>query len=470
MMAVSLLLLMGQLIGSPGRIRGAAGLPCSLPPGEWAATSLERAPDPTRPRLAAWTGTRLLVVNQNGAAGLFDVCENRWTRVSTEGFPEHLAMYGDRLNYPPVAVGNYVVFLYSGKYGSLSPFASASAAVIYDIERNRWRLAETRGAPSPRADAVVAGTGREVIVWGGRGQPSGRDAVLDDGALLDPASGRWRPVSRVNAPSPRTAAVAATVWTGTRLVIWDGGSTSHDGAMYDPRADRWTPITTSGAPTRRAGAFALTHSHYVVIWGGAGKTDGGILDVQTNSWQPIPSAPAEFAEASFPREYRVYLDGNHLVVVSPQMGAATVALGDRRWIAVQGHPPAFTGFLPDFVIDDPSVVIHLGCQFATGVVPKRQCLQTGWIAQVNVEQERWEAAHFPARGAPPSVVGASTLWTGDRLIIWGGFEVVPDPGGRTGCEGAQRPCDPVAPTKSVFHREGGMLRPLFSSREASRQP
>jgi len=92
-------------------------------------------------------------------------------------------------------------------------------------------------------------------------------------------------------------------------------------------------------------------------------------------------------------------------------------------------------------------------------------LQTGWIARVNVDASRWEAAHFPERDAPPSVVGASTLWTGDRLIVWGGFEPVPDPGGRTGCEGARRPCDPVSPTKALFHREGGMLRPLFSLAE-----
>ncbi|HVH09624.1 MAG TPA: hypothetical protein VM736_07495, partial [Gemmatimonadales bacterium] len=156
-------------------------------PAGWASTDLEGAPDPTRPRLAAWTGTHLLVVNQNGQGGLFDVCANRWSRVSTEGVPPHLALYGDRLNYPPVAAGNYVVFLYTGTYGSLSPFASTNAAVIYDIERNRWRVADARGAPSPRADAVVVGAGREVIVWGGRSQqPNGRGVVLGDGARLDP--------------------------------------------------------------------------------------------------------------------------------------------------------------------------------------------------------------------------------------------------------------------------------------------
>jgi hypothetical protein len=472
----------GNWIGRAVPVIGGSALLCPLPVGDWVATSLEGAPDPTRPRLAAWTGSRLLVVNQNGEGGLFDVCANRWSHVSTEGVPRHLALYGDRLNYPPVAVGNYVVFLFTGTYGSLSPFASASSAVIYDIERNRWRVAKADGAPAPRADAVVAGTGKDVIVWGGVGHlPDGRDVRLGDGARLDPATGRWRPLSTVNAPSPRTAGGAATVWTGTRLVIWDGGSAPPtparpcppgescsligDGASYDPRTDRWTAISRVGAPSKRYGAVALAHTHEVVIWGGSGKTDGAVLDVQKDVWQPISAAPEEFGEPRLARAYRVYLDDNHLVVVAPHMQAVTFALRDRRWTVVQGHPPVFNGFLPDFVIDDPSVVIHVGCHFAVGAVPTRQCLQTGWIARVNVAVSRWEAAHFPERGAPPSVVGASTLWTGHRRIVWGGFEPVPDPGGRTGCEGAQRPCDPVAPTKPLFHRAGGMLSPLFSPAE-----
>jgi hypothetical protein len=458
--------------------RGAPGLPCPLPAGGWVATSIEAAPEPTRPRLAAWTGSRLLVVNQNGQGGLFDVCANRWSHISTEGVPRHLALYGDRLNYPPVAVGNYVVFLFSGTYGSISPLASTSSAVIYDIERNRWRVAKADGAPSPRADAVVAGTGREVLVWGGLGQrPDGRQVQLGNGARLDPGTGRWRPMSTVNAPSPRTASGAATVWTGTRLVIWDGGTPRippspcppgescpliGEGATYDPRADRWTAISSLGAPAKRNSAFALAHAKDVVIWGGSGKTDGGVLDVAKNRWQSIPPAPSGFDDPRFPRAYRVYVDGDHLVVVSPQMRAATFALGDRSWTLVQGHAPAFTGLLPDLAIDDPSVVIHVGCVVANAGVPTRHCLQTGWIARVNVDGPRWEAAHFPEQDGPPSVVGASTLWTGERLIVWGGFELVPDPDGRNGCEGVHRPCDPVSPMKQLFHREGGMLRPLFS--------
>lgn len=442
--------------------RGAAALPCPLPAGTWVATSLEGAPEPTRPRLAAWTGSRLLVVNQNGQAGLFDVCANRWSRVSTEGLPPFLALYGDRLNYPPVTVGSYVVFLFEGNDGSLSASDSKYAAVIYDMARDRWSVAPTRGAPAPRPDAIVAGTGREVIVWGGRTNNTG-GRELGDGARLDPATGRWRPISKVHAPSPRTAGRAAWVWTGTHLVIWGGGpgSGAGDGALYDPRENRWTAISSAGAPSNRSNAFALVRGRDVVVWGGEGRTDGGVLDVQKNSWRSIPPAPEEFREQRFPRAYRVYLDGSHLVVVSIQMRAATFDLAEDRWTIAQGHTPPFTGMLPDLVTDDPSVVIQIGCRFAGGTIPSRQCLQTGWIARVNVAAGQWEAVYFPEQGEPPSVVGALTLWTGDRVIVWGGFEVVPDPEGRNGCEGALRPCDPVARTKQVFRREGGMFRPAF---------
>ncbi len=89
----------GKWIPWADAILGGPSLPCPLPVGDWVATSIGGAPEPTRPRLAAWTGSRLLVVKQNGEGGLFDVCANRWSRVSTVGVPQHLALYGDLLNY-----------------------------------------------------------------------------------------------------------------------------------------------------------------------------------------------------------------------------------------------------------------------------------------------------------------------------------------------------------------------------------
>ena len=89
-------LLSGNWTGRAVPMVGAPGLRCPVPVGDWVGTSVQGVPDPTRPRLAAWTGSRLLVVNQHGEGGLFDVCANRWSHVSTEGVPQQLALYGDR--------------------------------------------------------------------------------------------------------------------------------------------------------------------------------------------------------------------------------------------------------------------------------------------------------------------------------------------------------------------------------------
>jgi hypothetical protein len=69
--------------------------------------------------------------------------------------------------------------------------------------------------------------------------------TLGDGALYDPATDRWTPMSAANAPSARTDATVA--WTGRKLVVWGGapqmgGPPLSDGGIYDPKTDRWTHL------------------------------------------------------------------------------------------------------------------------------------------------------------------------------------------------------------------------------------
>lgn len=93
-------------------------------------------------------------------------------------------------------------------------------------------------------------TGREMIVWASTGDTSG--------GRYDPGTDTWKPMSTVNAPSPRFHDVA--VWTGKEMIVWGGlddNSVFHnDGGRYNPRTNSWLRTTTLNVPSARGLHYA----------------------------------------------------------------------------------------------------------------------------------------------------------------------------------------------------------------------
>src|SRR5207237_7802454 len=84
-----------------------------------------------------------------------------------------------------------------------------------------------------RHGASAVWTGREMIVWGGAWRAGNASIWLDDGAAYDPAGDRWRRLA--SSPlAPRSEAVIA--WTGKEVLVWGGqkpGSLSGFGSEFD---------------------------------------------------------------------------------------------------------------------------------------------------------------------------------------------------------------------------------------------
>ena len=140
----------------------------------------------------------------------------------------------------------------------------------YNPVRDTWKSTETRGAPLARTGHTAVWTGKEMIVWGGRGA----NGLLSDGGSYDPRSSTWRALSSANAPSPRRAHVA--LWTGTQMIVWGGQGKDgklDDGARWEPGEGRWLPITKAGAPTARRGFAVIWSGKEMLVWGGE---DGGL--------------------------------------------------------------------------------------------------------------------------------------------------------------------------------------------------
>ncbi|OFW72880.1 MAG: hypothetical protein A2Y55_03555 [Actinobacteria bacterium RBG_16_68_12] len=151
--------------------------------------------------------------------------------------------------------------------------ARLARAAAYNPVTDTWR----RIAPLPavRSTANAVWDGREVLIVGGTGAPRARTGVRSPAAVgfaYNPGTNRWRRLPRMEAGR----AGAAAVWTGKRLLIW-GGTTStpsgvklvtpNQGLAYDPKANRWSPLP--GAPLLgRLDPTAVWTGQAMIVWGG----------------------------------------------------------------------------------------------------------------------------------------------------------------------------------------------------------
>lgn len=151
-------------------------------------------------------------------------------------------------------------------------------------------------APGPlaaREAAASVWTGTELLVWGGGAGGQGDGRTFADGAAYDPVRDTWREM----APSPLSArAWAAAVWTGTEMLVWGGSSTAHgsgdllDGAAYDPAADTWRSIAAAPAGMGRSFASAVWMEGRMVVGGGTEAVTTGtsedvlVYDPQRDAW------------------------------------------------------------------------------------------------------------------------------------------------------------------------------------------
>lgn len=230
-----------------------------------------------------------------------------------------------------------------------------------------WVNGSTVSAPSARYGQSTVWSGQVMIVWGGN---LGVSSYANSGATYDPMADTWTAMSSVNAPTARSG--HTTVWTGTQMVVWGGrGATGslNTGGRYNPQLNTWAATATGSAPTARYGHVAVWTGTRMLVWGGFDSSgllnDAFLYDPVGNSWSAIalPGAP------------------------EARMNAVAVWAGDR--LVVWGG----TGETGE---------LNTGAQlvFSNGL------------------PDHWTAMTTTA--APLGRVGHTAVWTGDRVIFWGG--------------------------------------------------
>ncbi len=360
---------------------------------------------------AVWSGKEMIVWGGYTTSGDAQTGQryvpgtDTWTATNTTNAPsareQHTAVWtGTRM----IVWGGYAGVSYLSTGGS------------YDPVSDTWTPLPALDAPAARVDHVAVWTGKEMIVWGGQAGAGG----LATGARFDPAANRWRPVSTVGAPSARSS--FAAVWTGTEMIVWGGlGAASYlqTGARYDPETDEWAPLPTTGAPEARFGHVAVWTGKEMIVWGGYGMSgtghsvaSGGRYDPRTNTWTATDVSAAPLA--------RVYPSaiwtGTEMIVWGGSDGAldtgARYAPAADTWTPTRvGAPGEPTGrYETAWACVAGDLVVWSG--YASGRGP----LATG--ARYDRSSGAWSP--LATLGAPSARAGATALWTGTHLIVWGG--------------------------------------------------
>ena len=465
---------------------------CSFPPPDgarydptadaWTPVTTIDAPIGRWNHSATWTGSEMMVwsgcVNHDcstytSGGGLYDPATDSWRATSTAGNPGHRASHsavwsGDEvIIWAGCTTGECQHALRDG--GRYDPVADSWTPIDPDIPERRinhtavWTGAEmivwggwngihlrTGGryspaldtwlpmSPSPGGiDARMAHTavwsGTEMIVFGGSAPSLG---TVRTGATYDPTTDSWAEIDFATAPEPRLGHAAA--WTGTEMLVWGGcrfsGCTTvlGTGGLYDPGTDSWTLTDTAGAPPGRAFFPSAWTGSQLIVWGGWNGSgaidDGGRYDPSTDSWQSVTAVDAPQARQSTPAVWTgsemVFWGGTNGTSILPDGGRYNPA--SDSWLATAPGAPVAPRAWHVAEWTGSRLFLWGGCDDANACWDHRR-LADG--ALYDPATGSWMEAG--ARFSPPGRMVATSIWTGEEVIVWGGDDGLDrDDGGR----------------------------------------
>jgi N-acetylneuraminic acid mutarotase len=246
---------------------------------------------------------------------------------------------------------------------------------IHSLAGDSWSSFDAANEPTGRYGHVSAWDGSSMVIWGGL---IGTEAYIRTGAAYNPATASWSEITPINAPSARSSHSA--IWSGSELIVWSGHGSNglvSSGARYRLSDRSWHAMNSINSPSARYGNSAVWTGTRMFIWGGRNNSgilsDGALYDPVTDTWATLSLGGSALAA----RYWGTTILAGDKVLIWGGKGIAG-ALGDGGIIPLSGGVP---------------VTASLG----GGNVP------------------------ISTTGSPGPRNRHTAIWTGDRMIIWGGI-------------------------------------------------
>ncbi|RPI12622.1 MAG: T9SS C-terminal target domain-containing protein [Ignavibacteriae bacterium] len=328
----------------------------------WQATSLTNAPVARNGHTVVWTGSKMIVWGGQNYPTIFKSgamidTTNTWTLIDSLTAPEA------RRYHTAVWTGSKMIVW----GGSASTYLNTGG--VYDLASNSWTATTTTNAPAARFGHSAVWVGNKMVIWGGYSNGN----YVNTGGIYDAVNNTWTATSLTNAPCPREH--YSVIWTGSKLLIWGGnignGLCFKSGGIFDPVSNTWTSMDSTNAPTKRFFHTAIWTGSKMIVWGGAynyseaSLKSGGTYDPVSNTWTLMDSVNAPSAR----NFHSAVWTGNKMVIWG-------------GWFS-----PSATFFKTGGIYDPAS---------------------NTWIPTDTVN-------------APTARADHKAVWTGNKMLIWGGF-------------------------------------------------
>jgi hypothetical protein len=427
----------------------------------WRYISDVGTPAPRTEPTAVWTGSEMIIWGGGdpstgdgfvAGGGHYDPLQDAWTPIGIAGAPtlrkEHVAVW----------TGSEMLV-----WGGETPTGSGRTGNAYDPETGEWGPLSGTNAPPLAYEAVGFWTGDRMLVWGGIGEGGSYPVT---GGLYDPITDSWTPTSTVGAialpwgravwagdrmivlhgeegmsyhpgtdawtpitapPRPRT--YHAAVWAGDRMIVFGGYWYGYLGTAdsYDPVVDSWTALSDLNAPSPRSRALAVWTGSLMVVWGGRGHPDerltpGGRYDPSTDVWTPM--APGDAPEGR--SRHTAVWTGTEMIVWGGKINSSTYSLvtntGGR-------YDPLTDSWSPTTTTDAPQARWR-----HTAVWSGQEMLAWGGQREGQTSASLYTGGRYdpladawsPTEtvGVPSSRMDHVAVWTGEQMVVWGGWNNV----------------------------------------------
>ncbi len=376
----------------------------------WSAGVLDDPPDPRTGHSMVWTGNEVIAWGGNGnygnsSGGRYDPLTDTWSSTSLMGAPNR------RSGHSAVWTGTEMII-----WGGMSVDAIDNDfyqdGALYNPLTDSWRPMTIVSAPTARHRHSTVWTGTEMIVYGGN---DARMGISNTGGRYAPATDTWRPIWSWDIRTDHEA-----VWTGTRMIVVGGyNATSQPPtcASYSPDTDTWAGIPLQIGTVGITGHTAVWGAGRMMVWGGSspwGSASSSSYDPASSSWSYISNSGSPVQRT----RHTAVWTGTHMMIWGGMVGGVgTVNSGGLYDPVSNTWSPVAAANAPTARYDAPGVWTGSQAIIWGGEPSAGRALGTG--ARYDPLAGMWTPT---STGGNPSPRGSHTaVWTGNEMMVWGGW-------------------------------------------------